>query len=63
MRCGAFGSTTDPTSCCACLDVVANPFGAAAEARSPMGMLTRANAMLAKIKRYRPGEPLMLMGR
>ncbi len=45
------------------LDVVANPFGAAAETRSPMGMLTRANAMLAQIRRYRPGEPLMLMGR
>jgi protease-4 len=46
------------------LDVLANPFGAAATVadwRSGAGVLTRASAMLAQLKRYRPGEPLLLM--
>ena len=44
------------------LDVVSNPFGAAsADSRTGLGVLTRASAMLAQLRRYRPGEPLMLM--
>ena len=44
------------------LDVVANPFGTTSgDTTSTLGVLTRASAMLAQLRRYRPGEPLMLM--
>jgi len=44
------------------LDVVSNPFGASsADSSTRLGVLTQASAMLARLRRYRPGEPLMLM--
>lgn len=44
------------------LDVMANPFGTTSvDTTSTLGVLTRASAMLAQLRRYRPGEPLMLM--
>lgn len=44
------------------LDVFANPLGAAsADSTASLSVLTRASAMLAQLRRYRPGEPLMLM--
>ncbi len=44
------------------LDVISNPFGSAsADSNAGLGALTRASAMLAQLRRYRPGEPLMIM--
>lgn len=44
------------------VDVVSNPFGVASgDSSTSLGILNRASAMLAQLRRYRPGEPLMLM--
>jgi len=44
------------------LDVVANPFGASAsDSGTTMAVFNQASAMLAQLRRDRPGEPLMLM--
>ena len=44
------------------LEAVTDPFGASStDSRATLGVLTRASAMLAQLRRYRPGEPLMLM--
>jgi protease-4 len=44
------------------LDLVSNPFGpVSADGMLSRGTLTRAALMLAQVRRYRPGEPLMIM--
>jgi protease-4 len=44
------------------LDMLSNPFGASStDTSTSLGLLTRASAILAQLRRYRPGEPLMLM--
>lgn len=44
------------------LDVVSNPFGPpASDSSTSLGVLTRVSAMITQLRRYRPGEPLMIM--